>query len=64
MTYIDQDSFISELLAKEAAVREVGSKTGIDVSALIAEVKRQIQQYLTGGNSVKGDGVMKSGQED
>lgn len=62
----EKESFLGELLAKLAYVKQAGGKTGIDTSALVNEVERQIKQVsrASGGNPITGKGATKSGEED
>jgi hypothetical protein len=60
----DKKSFLSLLFEKKASVLKAQSETGVNMSALVAEVERQIKQALEGGDPIKGKGVTKSGGDD
>lgn len=57
-------SFLQMLIDKKAAVLKSQHESGVDMSAALAEVDRQISQAVTGGDPVKGATVTKSGIED
>lgn len=59
----DKQSFLADLMTKEAAVRQAGDEAGINVGALVTEAQRQQQEALKGGDPVKGAGVTKSGED-
>ncbi len=62
MSEIDK-SFLALLYQKKAAVLRIQAE-GVNCSAALSEVDRQIAQCIKGGNPIKGEGVTKSGKED
>ncbi len=69
MSEYRNQSFLGQLLKKEAAVKLALDRAGkpvTDNSAIIREVKRQEHEVskAAGGNNITGEGVTKSGPDD
>lgn len=62
----ENDSFLADLVRKQAMLKGVEAATGANISGPENEIKRQIKQVSRRqlGNPITGEGVTKSGEED
>jgi len=52
---IERESYLAQLLKKKADILRIQKETGKNISSMIGEVDRQIQQALKGYDPIKGE---------